>query len=63
MKLGLRCLIKMQIDENPSRRDPVSSPDRYFPCAICGQIVDRNHMGQMFHHDGMQHEALPPDAR
>lgn len=44
--------------DNVHAADPERRSDRFFVCPVCGQTVDREHLGQMYHHSEEPHERL-----
>lgn len=36
--------------------------DRYYPCPVCGQVIDRKNLDQVYYHGPEPHEPRDPDA-
>jgi hypothetical protein len=49
--------IQKTLDEIETR-NPERRADRDFACAVCGQMVDRQNLTQMHHHNDQPHEPL-----
>ena len=41
---------------------PENEADHYFNCKRCGQAVDMRDLGQVLHHEQLEHEPLDLDS-
>jgi len=42
--------------------DPENELDNFYKCVGCGQSVDKRDLGQVFHHEEIDHEKIDFDA-
>ena len=42
--------------------EPENEADHFYACPACGQAVDMRDLGQVLHHEGLDHEAIDLDG-
>lgn len=42
--------------------DPENELDNFYTCAECEQAVDMRDLGQVFHHEELNHEPIDADS-
>lgn len=62
MKEPIKGIIGVRVDKFGNPCPPKNEIDNFHKCSVCGQMVDRRDLGEVFHHLKPEHEPIGSDA-